>query len=198
MTDWGSIRMRSRAAQTLPDRVDAPMPVVSATPEGDHPLGDATLWGNESSTIVRVTPTTPDGPLSATTGQLIRTQVADRHARRWRWGLQVELSAVPGEDIASLSISQFLLDFTFGTGLVATDQSLDIIVPALASILLGWQPVASATRTRFFVHDLGPLTDVLGEQVSCRLRILYEANVEVIGAVQLGARMFIQPQAVSS
>ena len=195
MTDWDSIKMRSRAAKTLPDTLGAPAPVVTTTPEGDSPLGDATTWMVEAKRLWFV-PSGVETPIEFVSAQLARGQVADRQARRWRWALQVEIKLV-ADPPPDPNITDFILEWTFGTGLSSVVQNLNLttlLIPA--SIISGWEPFADATTLRFFVHDLPLVSDVIGEAVSARLRIRGSGG-ENDGTVQVSARLAIQPESIA-
>jgi hypothetical protein len=196
MTDWDSIRIRSRAAQSLPDELPAPTPVVSATPEGDHPLGDATLWASQLSERINIPG--GDGPFVYTTGQVIRAQVADRRARRWGWQMQIALNPIPGVPVPLGTLDAVVIEWTLGAGLITIVQRYDATVALLVGALTGWRIGFGAGGVEAFIHELpGGLSDVIGETVAARLVTEWTLG-EGDGSIQFDARMFLTPRAIAS
>jgi hypothetical protein len=174
--------------------------VVAATPEGDHPLGDATMWGASVALRMPVTPAMGGAQQSVVSAQVVRAQVADRRARRWRWALELEIASET-DPPPSLSLDAIILEWTTGTGLVSLVQSLDLLPAVIPAVLaLGYVASVSASSVRIGVHDLGPLTDVVGEAVSCRVRVLYTPVGEPpeFGAARVSMTLAIHPEAISS
>lgn len=193
--DWAYSRVRSRAVDTERTNQGEPTPVIATTESGEHPHGDGTRWGSTVTERVSI-PVGIEG-FQVTSGQIVRAQVADHYARRWRWILEVSLEAPIGA--LDLTVDAIWIEWTMGTGQSVMVRKLDLLaLVAPLSFIVGWLAPITATTASFLFHDIGALTNPIGEAIAARMILFFtntgDAPVEVITTYTL----FLAPEALAS
>jgi hypothetical protein len=191
VTDWGPVDVSSRAASTLGSELGVPMPVVAATPDGQHPLGDPTRWGGEVDFVVSV----GGDPVEVASPQVVRAQVADHRARHWRW--QAQLQGEPVGALPVASVTGVFLEWSIGVGQIAMVQRYDLALLLALSPAIGWPPLVEAGSVTVWIQSVPGLTDVLGEAVACRL-VVQASPLEGPSAVRVRFRQHLLPSSVGS
>jgi hypothetical protein len=193
--DWASVAVHSRAARGAEIQRAAPVPTIDTTPEGDAPLGDATMWGQTVSQVIHVPAgTSSEAPLTVIGEQVARAQVVDRRARRWGWMARFDLSLLT--DPFGLDVLDFGIDWTLGVGLATMEARMSAF-PLIFITNLVWQPKSSPTSFSVIVHDAANLTPVLGEVISARPYIVASNDDEADAAsLRLTVTLLVQPEAL--
>jgi hypothetical protein len=194
--EWEAFKVRSRAADNAHETTGEPNPVVVRTLQGEPPHGDPTRWGGEARLPVHIE---AGGTVNVVTPQIVRAQVTDHYARRWRWWLVLGVQVANPEEPGPNAIS-FGLEWTVGVGTITVVQRLDLI-PFVGPITLaaGWQP-AGLGSNYFEVpfHDAGDVTTIIGEAVSVRFFAQLENDSDAPIDVILTPKVLIAPEAISA
>ena len=194
--DWDTFRVRSRAVDTSRETSGEPSPVVVTTLQGDQPHGDGTRWGGEARLPVTIA---PGATVEVVSPQIVRAQVMDHYARRWRWwcvlGVQVPDPEQPGPNAINVG-----LEWTVGVGQVSLVQRLDF-TPFVAPLTLavGWLPTGfGSTAIEIPIHDAGPLTTIIGEAVAARFFATLENVSDGPISFVLTPKVIISPESISA
>jgi hypothetical protein len=194
--NWDDFLVRSRAANTSRETTGEPNPVILTTLQGDQPHGDGTRWGGEVRVAVHID---PGDTLELVTQQIVRAQVMDHYARRWRWWLVLGLEIPdPGDD--GPNILGYGLEWTVGVGTITVVQRLDM-TPFVAPInaAVGWVPTGlGPTRIEIPLHDVGALTSIIGEAVAVRFWASLENPNEGPIDFFLTPKVIISPESISA